>query len=314
MLDYKRSAQEFLELLSRHKRVTIISHIRPDGDTISTALALYNFLKEQNITSELVCKDLDLPKEFSFLKGFDRFKQDISYSDSLVVTVDCAVEARTRFDLSKKEVVNIDHHKDNSYYGDLNIVDIEVSSTVVLYKLLSNITTVSKDVAECIYCGLLTDSQHFTSSLTTKDTFKVASELLDLGVDLTFVSNRVKKFKSLSHVRLKSKAIDSMQLFLNGRVAIMVITRDILNKTGAKYSDVIGIIDEAIYLATVEVAVLILDYENSLKVSLRSKNEDISKVAKKFGGGGHKNASGFDIKNGTIEELKFKLLDYLQKN
>jgi len=307
-INYNSLASKFKELLSKHKRVTIISHIRPDGDTISSALALYNTLKEEGITSELICKDSYLPIKYNFLSGFNRFKQEINYKDSLIVTLDCADLSRTGFDLSNKEIVNIDHHKSNTYFGTLNIVEIEVSTTVVLYKLLKDKFKITKEFAEAIYTGLLSDSQNFTTSLTTKDTLKIASELLDLGVDLQKVANRVNRYNSLSHTRALARAIDNMQLYFDGKVAIMSLSQDDIKATGAKYSDIDAIIDSAIALATVDIAILISKLEKNIKVSLRSKNADVSQIATTFGGGGHKNAAGFEVKEGKISDIKNKLL------
>ena len=310
-MDYKKASLEFKKLVSKYRRVTIISHIRPDGDTISSALTLYNLFKEIGVTSELVCNDAYLPKEFAFLNGFDRFKQKISYDDSLVICVDCAVVNRCGFDLSSKEIVNIDHHQDNSNFGDLNIVSVEASTTLVLYKLIKEGFRITKNIAEAIYTGLISDSQNFTTSLTNQDSFDIARDLLNYNIDINFIANRVNRYKALSHIRLKAKAIDSMQLFVDGSVAIMVLTKEDLDSTGATYSNIHGIIDEAISLATVDIAILIVEYGNSLKVSLRSKNANVSNIARIFGGGGHKNASGFEVKDGNIINIKDRLLKIL---
>ncbi len=312
-MDYKEAFVEFKRLIDSYKRVTIVSHKRADGDTISSALALYSYLNSISVKSELVCIDSDLPQEFSFLYGFDRFKNKISYSDSLVVTLDCATLGRCGFDLENRDIINIDHHQDNSLFGNLNIVNVDVSTTIVLYKLLRVYSNISKDCAVAIYSGLLSDSKNFTSTLTTKNTLLIASELLELGVDLNLVANRVNRSKALSHIRVKAKAIDSLELFNNGRVAVMSLTKDILKETGALNSSITGLVDEALSLVTVEIATLIVESDNFLKISIRSKNINISKIAQKFGGGGHKNAAGFEVNNDTIENFKNILLKELYK-
>jgi len=310
-MDYSRSYLEFKELLNKFKRITIISHIRPDGDTISSALAIYNYLKIDGVTSELVCANIP-PIKYKFLKGFDKFKSKIGYSDSLVITLDCADLTRVSFNLDNRVIVNIDHHSSNNNFGTLNIVEVEVSTTVVLYKFLKEGFSINKDIAECIYAGLISDSQNFTTTLTKKETFNIASELLEYGVDLVKVSNMVNKFNSLSHVRILGKAIDSLMLYSNAKIAVMIITKEDVEATGATFGDIDGIIDVAASLATVEIAILITNFLGLIKVSLRSKNVDVSKVASIFGGGGHKMAAGFEVKDGKIEQVKLDILKELK--
>ncbi len=307
-MNYKELAKKFRELLESHKKVTVVSHIRPDGDTIGSSIALFNSLKLMGYQVELVCQDSDLPFKFNFLKGFDRYKSKIDYSDSLVVTLDCADIKRAGFDLSSRDIVNIDHHKSNTYFGLLNIVEVEVSTTAVLFKVLKEGFAIDIDVANALYSGLLTDSISFTTSLVDKSTFSMASELIEYGVSPSFIAQMVTKRNSLAHTRLIAKAIDSLKLFNDGKVALMVIDKEDIEATGAKISDIDGIIDFGINLVTVEVAILLSDINGVIKGSLRSKNADVSKIAIDMGGGGHKNAAGFEARNGKIESIKEQIL------
>ena len=313
-MDYKDLASKFLELLDSHRKVTIISHIRPDGDTVGSATALFNSLKLMGYQAELVCQDTDLPLKLNFLDGFKRYKKSIDYNDSLIVTLDCADISRAGFDLTNRLVVNIDHHKSNTNFGALNIVEVEVSTTLVLYKLLKEGFAVDKSVATSLYAGLLTDSINFTTTLVDSKTFELASELLGYGLDVSFISEMVNKRASLAHTRLIARAIDSIELFLDAKVSVMSLTNYELKASGAKGSDLNGIIDFAIALVTVEIAILIVELDNVLKVSIRSKNEDISILATHFGGGGHKNAGGFEVKSGKIENIKNKIIEYIKDN
>jgi len=306
-MNYKNKYIDFKKLLNKFKRVTIISHKRPDGDTISSALAMHNYLKDIGVTSEWVCIDTP-PQKFSFLNGFDRYKSKIGYSDSLIITLDCANINRCGFELEGSEIINIDHHQDNSNFGNLNIVEVDVSTTAVLYKLLKEGQKLSKKVVEALYTGLISDSQNFTTTLTSNNTFNIAKELINLGANPSLIATKVNKSNSLAHIRILGRAINSLELHIDGRVAFMQINKDDINATGASFADINGVIDMAISLVTVEVAILLVEYQNSIKGSIRSKNEDISKVASLFGGGGHKNASGFEVKGGKIAEIKDLLL------
>jgi len=313
-MDYKSKADEFKKLLDSHKAVTVVSHIRPDGDTIGSALALFNSLKLSGKQVEIVCADSDLPLKLDFLEDFSKYKSKIDYKDSLVVTLDCADIARAGFDLEGRIVVNIDHHKSNTNFGVLNIIEVEVSTTAVLYKLLKSGFEINKSVAEALYAGLLTDSQNFTTTLVDKNTFKMASELLEYDLEPSFIAQMINRRQSLAHTRLIARAIDSLRLYKDGKIALMSISQEDLKATGAKISDVDGIIDFGISLVTAQIAVLIGEIEGLLKVSLRSKDVDVSKVAIAFGGGGHKNAAGFETKNEDINSLKDKILKYIEDN
>jgi len=313
-MDYKSKADEFKELLESHKAVTVVSHIRPDGDSIGSALALFNSLKLSGKQVEIACADSDLPLKLDFLEGFGKYKKKIDYKDSLVVTLDCADITRVGFDLTRRDIVNIDHHKSNTNFGALNIVEIEVSTTAVLYKLLKSGFEINKNVAEALYAGLLTDSQNFTTTLVDVDTFKISSELLEYNLEPSYIAQMLNRRQSLSHIRLIARAIDSLRLYKNGKIALMVISQEDLKATGAKISDINGIIDYGISLTTVQIAILISDIKELVKVSLRSKDIDVSKIAIAFNGGGHKNVAGFETKNRDINSLKEKILKFIGSN
>jgi phosphoesterase RecJ-like protein len=311
-MDYKRASTQFRELLNNYPRFTLLMHKRPDGDTIGSALALYEVLKDMGKSVEVVSFDGNLSNRFAFLKSFNKIKKRIDFDNSLIVTLDCADINRTGFDLTNKDIVNIDHHKSNTNFGILNIVSIDVSTTVVLYRLLKEGFNISKDAAEALYCGLLTDSINFTTSLVSRDTFLVAKELLEYGLDINYISNYINKHQSLAHIRAKAKAINNLELLLDARLAITTLDTQDIKETGVKISDIDGIIDEFIALATVEIAILLTNFDGIIKASIRSKNEDISTIAQHFGGGGHKNASGFEVKNGKIENIKLDIIEYIK--
>jgi phosphoesterase RecJ-like protein len=246
------------------------------------------------------------------LKSFSKIKKRIDFDSSLIFTLDCADIYRTGFDLSQRDIINIDHHKSNTNFGILNIVEVEVSTTLVLYKLLKEGFSINKDAAVALYSGLITDSINFTTSLVNKETFKIASELIEYGLDINEISNNINKHQSLAHIRAKALAINNLELLESGSLAISYLDTIELEASGAKISDIDGIIDEFIALATVEIAILFTNFDGIVKASIRSKNEDVSLIAEHFGGGGHKNASGFEVKNGKIKELKIEIIEYIK--
>ncbi len=312
MIEYKKSATEFRALLKQFDRVSILMHKRPDGDTLCSALALYESLKAEKKSVEVVCIDSDLPIKYKFLKSFSKIKKRIDFENSLIVTLDCADASRVGFDITQRVIVNIDHHKSNTYFGVINIVELEVSTTLVLYKLLQEGFVINKEIATALYAGLVSDSINFTTSLVSKDTFLQAATLLEYGVDLLTVSNYVNRYNSLAHFRAKELAMRHLELFFEGKVAFSYLDEEDFKASAARVSDIDGIIDEFIALAVVEIALLVTNFEGVVKVSMRSKNVDISEVALFFGGGGHKNAAGFEAKNSKISEVKQRLLEKIK--
>ena len=312
MIDYKQKAKAFRALLEEFARVTLLMHKRPDGDTLCSALALFESLKQEKISCEVVCIDRDLPMQYKFLKGFSKIKHKIDFENSLIITLDCASSSRVGFDISSRRVVNIDHHASNTNFGLLNIVEIEVATTLVLYKLLKEGFCINRDVASAIYAGLLSDSINFTTSLVKKETFVYAAEIVSYGVDIVEVSNYVNRYNSLAHFRAKQIAMSHLELFFDAKLALSFLDEPDFRASGARVSDIDGIIDEFIALAVVEVAVLITNIDGLIKVSMRSKNLDVSQIALAFGGGGHKNAAGFEAKNSTILDIKNRLLEKIK--
>ncbi len=303
----KELQKEFLEILNRYKDVSIFTHKNPDGDTISSALALAHILKKINKRVEVVCKDFHLlPQNLNFLAGFDTIKKDITYKNSLIIMVDGS--SIDRFGISKenlklREIINFDHHATNEFFGKLNIVDSSATScAMVIFEFIESILPLTKEAAEAIFCGMYSDTQGCSIRGVGKREFVVASKLIESGVDPAYVAQNFKR-RSLSFIRLLSRALDSLTLVIDGRVSIIEIRDEDLKSTNASFSDILGIVDYGLNLFNVEVAILLAQKEEVVKVSLRSKELSIVEIALEFGGGGHKNAAGFEFK-GSIEEIR----------
>lgn len=308
----KEQRDRFLELLNSYKGVTILSHIRPDGDAIGSSLGIYHILKEAGFKVEIANYSKELPQDFKFLDGFSKIKNRVDFKDSLIIVCDSGSIDRVGFDLSGRVIVNIDHHKSNTDYGALNIVKPgAVSTSIVAYYFLKELFKVPKNSAKAFYTALLSDSLFFSTSSTNKDSFEFAKELVDLGANPAEIANLMKNQKPLSSLRLLAKALDSLKLHLNGKVATMKITKEDFAKTGANEYARDGVVEYGKSLATVSISILFAELDDKIKVSLRSKGIDVSKIAKSFGGGGHKEAAGFEV-NGKIDKIKEKLLEKIK--
>jgi len=314
-LPYPKLAEAFWQLVKAHHGVTILSHLNPDADAIGTSLGLYWWLKEQGIRTEIANSDPRIPKHMDFLSGFSAIKSKMDYGDSLVVTCDSGSLDRLGFDLSGRSIVNLDHHLTNTQYGTLNIVDPDaVSSSEVAYRLLSTLQhPLSKQSATALYVALTSDTRNFTTRNMHGGIFDVAHALVVLGADVPFIAQHMHQRRSLASLRILAKAIDSLDLLRDARVAVMVIPQDDCVQSGAEQSDTNGIIDYALSLATVEVAILLIERTNDVKVSLRSKKHSVAELAKHFGGGGHRFAAGFEVTEQTSGALVNALLDRIDE-
>jgi phosphoesterase RecJ-like protein len=310
----EQNAKKFQTLLAKHKRITVLSHINPDPDAIGTALGVYSWLKEQQYTVEIVNATEDIPLFLDFLPFFSKIKRKIDFEDSLIISCDCGSVDRVGFSMEGREIVNIDHHATNRQFGVLNIVDKEaVSSSEVAYRLLKTLHPVSRESAIAFYAALISDTRNFTTNSMHKSTFDLASELTSLGIDIAEVSRKMLHRRSLASLRILGVALNSLVLKEDARVALLTISQEDLRSTGAKTSDLDGVVDYAKSLATVEIALMLVEEEQGVKVSLRSKHVDISALAVSFGGGGHAVAGGFEREGDTVERVSQRLIDEIKK-
>ncbi len=298
-------------IIDGYERVTILSHIKPDGDTIGTALGIYNLLRAEKKQVEVVNADRELPKELDFLPNFSKIKDKIEYKDSLVITCDAGSIEMFGFDIEDRDILNIDHHKSNREFGLYNVVEPNaVSASQVAFKLFEKEYHFTVDIVSCFYTALVSDSQYFTTNNVNKEVFDVASDMITYGIDISKVAYNLKQRRSLSSLRILSTALSSLSLYLDGRVSVMIVDQDSINASGAKYNDMLGIVDYGISLATVKISILLIEFDGEIRVSMRSdKKIDISSLAMLFGGGGHKNASGFGFKTKNIEKNIEKTLE-----
>ena len=305
---------KFKELIDEYNTITILTHINPDADTIGTALGIYNFLRDYGKRRvEVVSFSKELPHHLDFLPNFSKIKHKISYDESLIISCDTGSIDRLGFYLKDRVIINIDHHKTNTDYGKLNIVDgSKGSASLVAYHMLCD-EPLSKDTASCFYTALLSDTRYFTTSRVDRDVFRVSLELLDMGVDHNYIIYNLTSRNSLASIRLQAKALESLELHRNGTVASIKVNNSTIIETGATMSDTVNIVDIASSIASVEVAIVLIEQKNDIKVSLRSINRDLSEIAKSFGGGGHPFACGFNIINSNIEDILDEILEKIME-
>ena len=308
--------KETARYLAEADAVTILTHINPDADTIGTGLGIYNLLRtDRKRRVEIVNLSKDLPRYLDFLPGYERIKKRIDYDESLIISCDCGSAARLGVDISGREVINIDHHQSNEMYGTLNIVVPEAASaSQVAYRLFESVMPINREAATCFYAALLSDTRYFTTASVSEEVLETARALVDLGAKPDIVAYNFTQRRSLASLRILERALHSLSLYFEGRVAVMEITPEDIDATGATLPDMDGIVDYGRSLATVEIAVLLTGLKDgTVRVSLRSKGADVSKVAVYFGGGGHKAASGFILEDRQMQEIVDTILEQIMQ-
>ena len=322
------SIDTILKYMHGSNDFVVTSHVNPDGDNIGSTLSIYYFLKNLNKKVYYVIDD-SMPLNMIFLVenidiiSSDKFKE-MNISDYNLITLDCGDKNRICIDdeiiKNCKKLINIDHHVSNDFYGDLNYVVAEASSTCELvYDLLRrneelyNTTTIDKDIATALYTGLMTDTGKLTYSNTHASSFDMAKNLLLIGADTQRVIQSVFGSNPFNFYKLLGEALNTLEI-VDEKVAIMMVTQEMRERYNIEFKDIDGIVPYARDIENVEIGILLKEKgNNEIKVSLRSKfYADVSKVAKEFGGGGHMRASGCTI-NDNILNAKTKILEVALK-
>jgi len=300
------------EKLVSARAITIVTHINPDADTIGTGLGIYSLCKKHlSARVEIINTSNALPRHLDFLPFYGKIKRKRDFEEGLVIACDGGSIDRFGVDISGCEIINIDHHHSNEMYGTVNVVIPQyASASQVAYALFKEIWDIDRESATCFYTALLSDTRYFTTASVDHEVFRVAAEMAALGVSPSEAAFHLTQRRSLASLRILERALHSLQLYLEGRVAVLTITIEDIRATGATMPDMDGIVDYAKSLAVVEVAVLMIECEEGAqRVSLRSKGVDVSKTAALFGGGGHKLAAGFIVKEAQTQEIVDTILE-----
>jgi len=304
------------EAIRGGERFLVTTHENPDGDALGSMLALKLGLDQLGKdASMLLVGDAPLPAEYSFmpLDGLQRRVPDDA-PERILLAVDCANESRIGPDPEVLQlsplVVDIDHHHDNTRFGDVNVIDAKASSTGELLRDLFRELDIelTPAIAEALYIALVTDTGRFQYTNTTPKSLRLAAELVEAGADLHRIFQGVYESVQFAKLKLLARALERAQVYEGGRLVVSYLLREDFQEVGAAepYSE--GIID---YLRAVEgadMAVLIREPPRSggplRRVSLRASHDelDVSAIARKRDGGGHRQAAGFSSE-ASIDEI-----------
>lgn len=306
---------EIIKLIKESDNIVLLSHTAPDGDSLGSSLALYNSIVSIGKKAKVVIDD-EVPLIYRFLKSADKISYvDIIDKFDLVIVLDSSEIARigksSRY-LTGKKIINIDHHISNTNFGTLNMVCPDAAATAeIVYQIIKRMNIkIDKEIAQCLYVGIVTDTGKFQYNNTTFETHQIASELLKYGVDSAEIFRLIYQNATKAKIKLIGQAINCMEFYCDEKISVIVLTKEQFNKTGAKEEDTEGIIDFARDINTVELALLFRESKDgNIKISFRSKdNINVNLFAGEFGGGGHKSAAGATV-SGDIRTVKENVID-----
>ena len=307
-------------ILEDVKKTAIIGHIRPDGDCVGSCLAVYNYLSENYPDVEAVVY-LETPSDkFGYLKNIDTIVSDFTEDKvyDLCICLDSSDTLRfgeaVKYLTSAKKSICVDHHITNLRYADKSIVEDHASSTCeVLYGLFDE-DKISREVAECIYTGIIHDTGVFKYDCTSRRTMEIAGKMMEKGINFSRIIDDSFYRKTYLQNQILGRALLESITFHNGQCIFSVIRKKDMDFYGVTSGDMDGIIDQLRITEGVECAIFM--YETACreyKVSLRSTSDlDVSKIAVYFGGGGHKKAAGCTM-TGSVHDVINNLSDQIVK-
>ena len=304
------------DAIRSHERFVLVTHENPDGDALGSLLAAKLGLDALGKDSQMyLYGDAPLPTEYSFmaLNGLLRGAPP-ELGDRVLVALDCANETRMGPDATLLEraplTLDIDHHHDNSRFGDVNLIVADASSTgEVLRDVLAELgVELTPEIAEALYIALVTDTGRFQYTNTTPKALRLGAELVEAGADVHRVFQGIYESVEFAKLKLLARALDRAQVYEGGRLVVSHLLRTDFTELNAPEAYSEGIID---YLRAVEgasMAALIREPPRkegpTRRISLRSSDDelDVSAIARLSGGGGHRQAAGFSS-DASIEEI-----------
>ncbi len=311
----KIDVKECVSLLKEYDNYLILTHRNPDGDTLGSAFALHRALSKLNKKSMVRCGDPIHPKYSYLWDGIDN--DEIEFDK--IIAVDVADKKLLGEDFEAKYGNNvflcIDHHLSNREYAENLLLEDRAAAAMIIYEIVCEMgIEFTPEIANCVYTGLATDTGCFLFSNTTPTVHRIAADVMEKGADYTFINRLMFETKTLSYLRLEQMAVSSIESHFDGKCAIMMVTRKMIEESGSSASDCDGIAAIPRKIEGVKIAVTIRErHDGSYKVSLRTVEPyDAAKICANFGGGGHHAAAGCDF-NCSIDEVKSALLKVIKE-
>jgi phosphoesterase recJ domain protein len=311
---------QILKCIKKSKNIVIVTHENPDGDAVGSSLAMYHVLKGLKKNVDIIIPEY--AKCFNELPGIDEVIKESDKVYDLAISLDVATDKLlnvwVKYFREADQRIVIDHHSTNTMFGDINYVDLSAPACAqVVYMLIKHYRwKITPEIGTCIMAGIITDTGGFQYSGVSRDTFNIAAELLDAGVNISKVYKKVFDTKTKSSFELRRIALDRMEFLEDDKIAFTYITNEDERKVNAGVGDYEGIVSEGRSIEGVEVSIFLHELKDGeFKISLRSNSYvNVSDVCIMFGGGGHIRAAGAKmtadplvIRDKVVNEVKRQL-------
>lgn len=306
------------EILDISEKIYVVAHKNPDGDAIGSCFALYFALKKLGKDVKVI-----MPKYSDSFKFLPEIQTSVSSvletSYDLLIAVDSSSKDRLAIaeeDFNKaKHVIMLDHHEETAPYGEFRYIDsTRPAAAEIIYNFIEYLgVEFDKNIATYIYTGLMTDTGSFNYESTKPSTLHIAAKMIETGIDFSYICKKLNDTIKEAKLKLISKAIDNMEVMFDGKLRYSYVDYDTIKNLGLDEEDAEGMTNYLRKVEGTEVAVYVRGKsDNTAKVSIRSGGGiDVSEIAIKFGGGGHKRAAGYTM-FGNLEDEKQKLIDVVE--
>lgn len=317
-----KSAAAFVR---KQNNFLITAHTNPEGDALGSEIAFYLLLKKMG-KSALMCNEDGIPYGYTFMPEVDSIRKfgrsAMRLKFDCIAVLDCSDMQRTgevaQLNIRGKPVLNIDHHISNRKFGDVNWVEPRASSaSEMVYKLYKELgVAIDKPAAMCLYVGISTDTGSFRYSNTTSSTHKIAAELLKFGLDVPAIYKNIYENVPYQDMELLADILPGMRRDAGGKVIWFTIHKGLLRNRNLCFDLSEHLLSYGRAIKGVQVVVLFkenLGSKGEVRVNFRSQGKvDVNEIAKCFGGGGHKAASGATV-HGDLDDIRKKVLARIRK-
>ena len=329
-MDARHDWEAVEKAIESHNKITLTTHVNPDGDGIGSELALYYHLKDMGKKDVRIINTSPTPEIYHFLDPdqsritvYSEAEDEWIAESDLVFVLD--IGNMDRLSKMSSVVKNstamkicIDHHHANNGLGEINIIDENACATSeMIFDFIKRSVRGKFELpmAEALYIAILTDTGSFRFSNSTPKAHMVAAELIAMGVNPRSVYEHVYESDSWRKVKLLGRVLDRVQPHRSGKIAWTAITNDIMQEIGAKQEDIEGFVEFLATIKGVEITILFLELPSGkVKASVRSKGKyDINKIASQFGGGGHIHASGILFSEAKLEDVTNRVVEACEK-
>lgn len=300
---------QIVEAIHARQRFVVVSHSRPDGDAVGSSLAMAYALRQLGKEARVVSRDVP-PQPMMVFPGVPAIEiaDRVDDTGDAVIVMECGDIKRTGIEgLDRGFVINIDHHPGNSMYGALNWFDLSAAACgEMVFDLVRDLgVTLTAEIATHVYIAILTDTGSFHYSNITPRTFDICRQCMDAGVSPPAIARSIFDSNNLGRLRLFGAVLNRMHLDPTSRIASLYVDQRLTEESGGTYEDTDGLIN--LPLTVKELLAVLFFKEQSpgeWRLSMRSKGDiDVNAIAREFGGGGHKNASGCGVR-GELAELR----------